>query len=183
MEETNRASGGMLKALGKAGSGRILICALIGIALILAGNFWFGEGKKSSAADQNRTVSDSNAASAAELRQYTEALETEIAELCSGVSGVGTVRAAVTLSGGFRYVYAQNSQTTAGGAVHESYVTVGSGSSEGTVYLSVLPPQIAGIGIVCAGGDNQNVRRELIALLSAAYGIGSNKIYVTGGGN
>ena len=58
-------------------------------------------------------------------------------------------------------------------------MTAGSGSSESPIYLSVKPPGIAGIGVVCDGGGDASVRRELISLLSAAYGVGTNKIYVT----
>ena len=85
----------------------------------------------------------------------------------------------VALEGGFSYVYATNKKTTSGGETL-SYVTVGSGDRESLVYLSEKAPAILGIGVVCAGGMDPTVRREVTALLSAAFGVGSNKIYVTG---
>ena len=39
-------------------------------------------------------------------------------------------------------------------------------------------PSVSGIGIVCEGGGDASVRSQLLSLLSAAYGIGSNKIYI-----
>jgi hypothetical protein len=45
-----------------------------------------------------------------------------------------------------------------------------------------IPPAISGIDIVCEGGGDAAVRAEVIALLSAAYDVGSNRIYVACGG-
>ena len=63
----------------------------------------------------------------------------------------------------------------------EEYVILGSGSSASPIYLSRTAPEIAGIGIVCSGGANDNVKRELISLLSATFHISSNRIYITEG--
>ena len=41
--------------------------------------------------------------------------------------------------------------------------------------------RIVGAAVVCAGGDDPVVRAEVIRLLSAALGVGSNRIYVSGG--
>ena len=87
----------------------------------------------------------------------------------------------VTLEGDFSYVYATDSDSAEKEGVTEQkveYVTVGSGSSEPTVLLTRTLPAIKGIGVVCRGGGDANVRRELITLLSTTFGIGSNKIYV-----
>ena len=42
--------------------------------------------------------------------------------------------------------------------------------------------RIEGVGVVCVGGNDPAIRRELTELISAACGIRSNKIFVTGGG-
>ena len=61
-------------------------------------------------------------------------------------------------------------------------------SSQFAVMMEVIaqtgiePSEIAGIGIVCSGGANDNVRRELISLLSATFHISSNRIYITEAG-
>lgn len=111
---------------------------------------------------------------------YREALETRMAALCGRVSGAGEVSVAVHLAGGFEYVYACDEKASANG-VSTSYITVGSGSGEAPVYITVRAPTIAGIGVVCSGGADATVRREITALLSAAFGVSSNKIYVTAG--
>ena len=101
--------------------------------------------------------------------------------LCRRVSGVGGVTAIVTLDGGFSYEYATDKKVTVGGE-STSYITVGSGSDKSLVFITERPPTIVGIGVVCEGGNDPTVRREVVSLLSAAFGVGSNKIYVTGGG-
>ena len=39
--------------------------------------------------------------------------------------------------------------------------------------------EIIGIGIVCRGGGEPKIQRELLSLISAACGIGSNRIFIT----
>ena len=39
--------------------------------------------------------------------------------------------------------------------------------------------EVVGIGIVCRGGGDPRIQRELISLISAACGVGSNRIFIT----
>jgi stage III sporulation protein AG len=116
--------------------------------------------------------------SAHSAEAYRAALESRAKTLCAQVAGVGDVDVLITLSGGYEYVYATDTRTAAGG-VTASYVTVGSGSGESPIFITEKPPAIVGVGVVCTGGGDPAVRQEITALLSAALGIGSNKIYVT----
>ena len=91
------------------------------------------------------------------------------------------VRVVVTLEGDFTYIYATDRESSErDGVVEEQvrYVTVGSGSNEQTVLLTREYPRVSGIGIVCRGGGDATVRREILSLLSATYGIPSNQIYI-----
>ncbi len=108
---------------------------------------------------------------AEEIEKYERELEERIASLCSSVRGVSGVRVAVTLEGGFEYIYATDENGRP--------VTVGSGSSASAVILRRETPKIAGVGIVCTGGGDENIKNRLISLVSAAFGVGSNRIYVT----
>ena len=51
-----------------------------------------------------------------------------------------------------------------------------------SVAVSLNGDRIEGVGVVCVGGNDPAIRRELTELISAACGIRSNKIFVTGGG-
>jgi stage III sporulation protein AG len=151
----------------------LILGALCGVALVLVGNrdLITKEGEKVSA---NETESDA-------LLVYADELERKIEALCSHVNGVDEVRAVVSLSGDFTYIYASDRESAEReGTIErqEQYVTVGSGSNAQPLLLTRLPPTIEGIGVVCRGGADASVRQEITALLHAAFSVGSNKIYV-----
>lgn len=102
-----------------------------------------------------------------QLMQYAMELEEKIARICSRVAGVSHVSVAVSFRGGFEYVYATDER---GNIISSG----GSGS-----IIKQKTPEIAGVGIVCVGGGNDALRERLISLVSAACGIGTNRIYVT----
>ena len=149
----------------------ILLFVALGAVLLLVGN---RAGK-----DTDTGSSDPPVTSTRTAEEYRAELESRMEAICADVAGVGEVDVVVTLEGGFSYVYATDRKTNVGGE-SLSYVTVGSGDRESLVYLSEKAPAIVGIGVVCTGGMDPTVRREVTSLLSAAFGVGSNKIYVTG---
>ena len=138
----------------------ILVAALAGVALLLFGGM--------SGGSRHETVSTVSE----DLDRYAESVEAKIYELCSRVEGVSNVSVAVSLECGYEYVYAR--EDDAG-----KYLVVGSGSSENAVRVTEKTPIIGGIGIVCRGGGNPAIQNKLINLISAAFGVGSNKIYIT----
>ena len=147
----------------------LLGCGLLGILLIL-----FGSGGQKAVESAKETPYST---STDELVIYQDYLEERIKTLCESVSGVRNVTVVVTLSGTFESIYATEWPNG-----NEEYVILGSGSSASPIYLSRSAPEIAGIGIVCAGGSNDNIKRELIALLTATFHISSNRIYVAEAG-
>lgn len=163
-----------VKAMKKSGKLAIAVVGVILGALLL----FFGNrsvrGKNTTEAEKPSATSPTQ-----NVEAYRVELESRIAELCRRVDGVGEVTVAVTLDGGFVVEYATDKKITSGGE-STSYVTVGSGSDKTLVYVTERPPPILGIGVVCDGGSSPEVRREVVNLLSAAFGVGSNKIYVTG---
>lgn len=121
---------------------------------------------------------EETAVSTYDEREYEAILTEKIEKICSKVNGAGEVSVALTLDGSYKSVLVQNSESNDGKQAHE-YVLVGSGSSESAVTIGYTPPEILGVGIVCEGGNSARVRKEIIALVSAAFDIPSNKIYVT----
>ena len=111
---------------------------------------------------------------------YEEEVEKRVEEICSRVRGAGTVHAVVTLKGGYRAVYATDSRSSSTGYQNDT-VLIGSGASEGAVLICYENPEISGIGIVCTGGDDPRVKESVLSLVSAAFDIGTNKIYVAAG--
>ena len=143
----------------------LLGIAILGVLLIV-----FGSGKSEKA----NVATESDASADEALLIYQSQLEERIKRLCESVEGVENVTVVVTLEGGFQSVYATEYQNG-----NESYVIVGSGSSAKPLFLSREAPQISGVGIVCRGGGNASVRHELTILISAAFQVSSNRIYVT----
>ena len=163
-----------VKSMKKSGRlGIAFLFVAVGVFLLLYGN----RGGKDTTT-QSPTPSE---AFTYTVEEYRMELESRMEAICARVAGVGEVEVAVMLDGGFSYVYATDKKTTSSGE-SSSYVTVGSGDRESLVYLTETAPAIVGVGVVCTGGMDPTVRREVTSLLSAVFGIGSNKIYVTGRG-
>ena len=145
--------------------------ALLGVALLLFGSSSF-EKKES---EEERALSFST-----DPEAYADELEAKIEALCGSVSGAGKVRATVTLKGGYRAVYATDAKSSSSGN-QQSTVLVGSGSSEEAILVCYENPEIAGIGIVCEGGNSAEVRARIVSLVSATFSIGSNQVFVAAG--
>ena len=99
--------------------------------------------------------------------------------LCNRVDGVRSTYAVVSLKGGYRAIYATDSQMGSTSSKNAT-VIIGSGSSEKALLIGYENPEIAGIGIVCAGGDDYTVQKNIISIISSAFDISSNKIFVSG---
>lgn len=160
-----------------------LLCGIVGVVLILWGSHVLPGSNSTDAGanDDNASGVSPGVAYEVSVETYRQALEDRMAAICGQVSGAGEVRVIVSLQGGFEYVYAYDEKVSAAGT-SRVYVTVGSGSSQRLVFLTEKAPAITGIGVVCTGGNDPTVRQEITSLLSAAFGIGTNKIYVTGRG-
>lgn len=168
------ASERCVKAMKKSGKLAIALGGIIVGALLL----FIGNKAGKTTSDSTPTAPPISAEThSAEV--YRADLEARMEAICAQVAGVGTVDVIVMLEGDYEYIYATDKKITAGGE-STSYVTIGSGNGESLVYITERPPAITGIGVVCTGGMDASVRREVTSLLSATFGVGSNKIYVTG---
>ena len=153
----------------------------LGIILLIFGGEWksvFMDEKKDHVASPSEATGEE--LQLISMETYRTAMEGRVRDICARVAGAGDVYAVVNLAGGYEYVYATDRKQTSNGETAE-YIVIGSGSEERVVYLTERVPEILGIGVVCTGGNQREVRNEITALLSAAFGVGSHKIYVTGG--
>ena len=89
-----------------------------------------------------------------ELAEYKKALEEELAEICSSVSGVGKCRVMVTFERGEENVY------------------------KGSSLIESRPPKVMGVTVVCKGADSDSVRSEIVNMMMALFDIGANRISV-----
>ena len=165
MEQKKKAPAGLLGFFGAKGRIWLLLGGVLaGIFLIVVGGmFDTVDGGKSNATYQENLE---------ELVAYETQLEKEIAKLCNEVSGVGQVEVMLHLQGGTRVLYATDGKGKP--------ASVGSGSAEEALHSTVLLPEIAGVAIVCRGGDSPHVQRTLTDLVSTALGIPTSRVAVTG---
>ena len=140
------------------GKGWLLLLGALGLLLLLLGGNG-GEGLK----ERGEVLSEAEA--------YRRALTEDITALCQTVKGVSEASVLVTLVGGEEALYAINRT--------ESGETVASVGGE-ALLLGYQMPRVAGVAVVCQGGESIEVKAELTALLSAALGISSARIYITG---
>ena len=156
--------------IGKLGKKKIFLFALIavvGIFLIIISN--------SSSAESMEEVDFENL----DPSKYAREVEEKVEALCNRIDGVRSTYAVVTLKGGYRAIYATDSQSGSSSSKNAT-VIIGSGSSEKALLIGYENPEIAGIGIVCSGGDDYNVRKNVISVVSSAFNVSSNKIFVSG---
>ena len=155
---------GLLARCGRMlrGKGALILLAAAGVLLLLLGGGQAGTARNAG--------EDEDAARSEEYRQM---LTQEMTALCGRVKGVGSVQLVITLAGGEEAVYA----TDSGADGRTDYVLAG---GEGLL-LYRKNPAVLGVGVVCTGGGDPAVQAELTALLSAALGIGSNRIHISCG--
>ena len=145
----------------------LVLIALLGVLLI-------GVANKS-----KNNVKENEGFESLDPAEYARAVEERVEELCNRVDGASSAYAVVTLKGGYRAIYASDSQS-GNSSNKNSTVIVGNGSSEKGLLVGYENPEISGIGIVCSGGDDYNVRKNIISVVSSAFDVSSNKIFVSG---
>lgn len=143
------------------------LLALVGVILALFA------GKKSDDPTENGELADLDPS------QYARYVEDRVEELCNKIDGVGSTYAVVTLKGGYRAIYASDVQYGSSNSKNQT-VIIGSGSQEKGLLIGYQNPEISGIGIVCSGGDDYNIRKNIISVVSSAFDLPSNKIFVAG---
>ncbi len=111
------------------------------------------------------------------IDDYERALEEDISGFCKGLAGVDSVSVSVRLAGSSESIYAQNSQNGSG-ADRDEYVIIGSGSSSHPIYIGERSPEILGVGVIIFSRGSEVTKTEAEALLSSAYGVPLNRIYV-----
>ena len=155
---------------GKKNISLLLFLGLVGILLL---------SLSKCAADDTKTSKEGELENL-DPAKYALEVEERVEQLCNKIDGVSSTHAVVTLAGGYRAIYATDSQFGSSNSKNQT-VIVGSGSNEKALLIGYKNPEIAGIGIVCSGGADARVRAEIIAVVSSAFGVGANKIFVTGG--
>ena len=155
---------------GKKNLMLLALLALVGMILLLASKCSYSDSEAVSSPDTMENLDPAT---------YAHQIEKRVEEICNKIDGVSSTHAVVTLRGGYRAIYASNSQSGSSNSKNQ-IVVIGSGSNEKPLLIGYENPEIAGIGIVCSGGDDARRRETIISVVSSAFDIGTNKIFVAG---
>ena len=91
----------------------------------------------------------------------------EMERILSRIEGAGELHLMLTLESGETAVYGEAGEST-----------LSRGQEK---LLTHEYPRVRGVAVVCEGGNDPAVRQELTALLCAALGIGSHRVYIGAG--
>lgn len=96
----------------------------------------------------------------------------------------------ITLKNTKENVYAENSETSSSdssNSENNEYVIYNSENGDAPLLLKEEMPQVAGVAVVCSGGDSEAVRERIIDCVCALFDISSSHVSVsklnTKGGN
>ena len=151
----------------------LIILGLIGI-LLIALSEWLPRRA-------GKTDGEQSTDAAVSVAQVEAALEERIAALIGQVDGVGDCRVMVTLESGSRFVYAADrtyNGTAENDSGSEKTLLVETDSGPVGLLVTEIQPSVKGVAIVCDGGGDPAVCRQVTNLVSAAFNISSGRVCV-----
>jgi len=162
------------KVIHKVGPLKIVVVILCGVLLVM---FSFGtsfseEAPKMSEENEEQQVQEASTMS------YKEKMEQELVRILQNVEGVGKVEVMLTLrSGGTKVTLKDN--TDSGDTLEEETVLVEDSERNSSPYVvQETEPELEGVVIVCEGGDNILIKKEITEAAQALFQIDSHKIKV-----
>lgn len=167
------------KVIQKAGPLRLGVVILCGILLLLisCGSLSFGDKDSSSAEEESdRAVQETIGSST--LQDFRERTEEELVTLLEGVAGVGRVDVMITVRASNEKVTLKDSTSREGGSQEETVLIEDSERNSSPYVIQEKEPELEGVVVVCDGGDDATVKREITDAVSALFQIESHKIKV-----
>lgn len=152
--------------------------AVLGVVLILISDMDFSSS------------SSEKSVEAGDYAEYVSLLNEELTEIISSIEGVGECNVMITLQTTKESVYAENTESTStdsSNSENNEYVIYDSENGDSPLLLKEEMPQVAGVVVVCAGGDSDAVREKITNCVCALFSISSGRVSVakltTEGGN
>ena len=149
----------------------MIICAFIGIALIMLSEAMPFQSAKNNNADKDYSYDE-----------YVSMLERKTENLIESINGAGECSVMLTLKNTRESVYAKNSEERRNDGSYSNsfeYVLYKGQDGETPVLVKQYFPQVMGVAVVCSGGDNVTVRENIISCLSSVFDIPTSKISVS----
>lgn len=162
----------------------LVIFGLCGIAIIFLTSLFGGDSDND---DTDMRGTDYTA------EEYQKALQDNIEDIVTGITGDENPTVVITLESGIRYSYASADETDTSSATgstsdqsseskKQSYITVKtSDGGEEALIVTEIMPQIRGVAIICKGGNSELTAEKIKNAVTAALNITSKRVYISGG--
>lgn len=167
----------------------ILILGFVGIALIFfSGIFQNRDSRAANAPAEEEPVKTT-------AQEYAQQTEKNLTELIGSINGAGSVKVLVTLERNTQYVYAteekkttQSTQDQAANATVKNqendsretkYILVkGADGSQQALAVTQVEPIVKGVVVVCEGGNQPAVQKDIIDAVTTALNLSSARVCV-----
>lgn len=161
------------KFIQKVGVMRLGLVVVCGVLLLFLSYSGGNETPDTEPVSSQETVSENGS-----LEEYKQAREEELKELLQKVDGVGKAEVMITLKASNEKVTLKDN-TNKGETNEEKTVLVENSDRDSSPYIiQEKEPEIEGIVIVCQGGYDSVIKREITDAVSALFSIESHKIKI-----
>lgn len=162
------------KLIQKVGLMRLVLVVLCGVLLLFLSYSGHEDEPDIQSADSSLVQSEVTTT----LEDYKKAREDELEELLQKVEGVGSVEAMITLKASNEKVMLKDS-VNKGETNEEKTVLVENSDRDSAPYIvQEREPEIEGVVIVCQGGYDSVIKREITDAVGALFSIESHKIKI-----
>lgn len=158
------------KIIQKAGPFRIGLVIVCGVVLLLLS--LPGSSEKTVQVETTREKEETT------LNEYKRNMENELKKILSQVTGVGKVEVMITLKGSNEKVTLKDNHIRGTENEEETVLIEDSDNNSLPYVVQEKEPEIEGVVVVCDGGDNSLVKREITDAIFALFHLESHKIKV-----
>lgn len=134
--------------------------------------------------DNDETVNNNNQDMSP--MSYCEYLEDKVQEIVESIEGAGETKVMITLSETTEYVYATNGKDTrksdenSDDSTNENdYVIIDDNNNDAGLLIKTIEPKVRGVAVVCEGGNDSAVQRQIYSAVSAVLNISTSRISIS----
>ena len=114
-----------------------------------------------------------------DFQSYISNIENKIKNMTEEITG-SEASVSIGLKNGGEYIYAYDFSESNSSKKSEYVVVKDNKNNNSLVLIGYSLPEINGVAIVCKGGDKANIKLKITNMVSTAFNIPTNKIFVCG---
>lgn len=153
---------------------------VIGFTVILI--IFLSELGSSTKSEKEHSVSSEGNSSVA----YCEYLEDKVKDIVESIDGAGKAKVMITLSETTEYIYAtndkdsrKNTENSDDSTFQNDYVIIENNSNDTGLLIKTIEPKVRGVAVVCEGGSDSSVQRQIYSAVSAVLNISTSRISIS----